>query len=99
MSELTNPEIRLVEQYVGLLDYLSRCAQAIDTDDWCYLVAKTAELQRRVAWLHEAAAELWQAIDRGHRPRRGTITAAVAVQGRHYRAGRLLHPTEPQGRP
>jgi hypothetical protein len=99
MSELTNPEIRLVEQYVGLLDYLSRCAQAIDTDDWCYLVAKTAELQRRVAWLHEAADELWQAIDRGHRPRRGTITAAVAVQGRHYRAGRLLHPTEPQGRP
>jgi hypothetical protein len=98
MSELTNPEIRLVEQYVGLLDYLSRCAQAIDTDDWCYLVAKTAELQRRVAWLHEAADELWQAIDRGHRPRRGTITAAVAVQGRHYRAGRLLHPTEPQGR-
>ena len=99
MSELTNPEIRLVEQYVGVLDYLSRCAQAIDTDDWCYLVAKTAELQRRVAWLHEAADELWQAIDRGHRPRRGTITAAVAVQGRHYRAGRLLHPTEPQGRP
>jgi hypothetical protein len=99
MSELTNPEIRLVEQYVGLLDYLSRCAQAIDTDDWCYLVAKTAELPRRVAWLHEAADELWQAIDRGHRPRRGTITAAVAVQGRHYRAGRLLHPTEPQGRP
>ena len=98
MSELTNPEIRLVEQYVGVLDYLSRCAQAIDTDDWWYLVAKTAELERRVGWLHEAADELWQAIDRGHQPRRGTIAAAVAVQGRHYRAGRLLHPTEPQGR-
>ena len=52
MSELTNPEIRLVEQYVGVLDYLSRCAQAIDTDDWWYLLAKTAELERRVAWLH-----------------------------------------------
>jgi hypothetical protein len=98
MSELSNSEIRLVEQYVGVLDYLSRCAQAIDTDDWWYLVAKTAELQRRVGWLHEAAEELWQAIDRGHLPRRGTIAAAVAVQGRHYRAGRLLHPTDLQGR-
>ena len=98
MSELSNPEIRLVEQYVGVLDYLSRCAQAIDTDDWWYLVAKTAELQRRVAWLHGAADELWQAIDRGHQPRRGTIAAAVAVQGRHYRAGRLLHPTQPQAK-
>jgi hypothetical protein len=68
MSELTNPEIRLVEQYVGVLDYLSRCAQAIDTDDWWYLLAKTAELQRRVAWLHEAADELRQAIDRGQQP-------------------------------
>jgi hypothetical protein len=98
MSKLTNPEIRLVEQYVGVLDYLSRCAQAIDTDDWWYLLAKTAELQRRVAWLHGAADELWQAIDRGHQPRRGTIAAAVAVQGRHYRAGRLLHPTKARGR-
>src|SRR5688500_14313532 len=98
MSELTNPEIRLVEQYVGVLDYLSRCAQAIDADDWWYLVAKTAELQRRVVWLQEAADELWQAIDRGHQPRRGTIAAAVAAQGRHYRAGRLLHPTDLQGR-
>jgi hypothetical protein len=98
MSELTNPEIRLVEQYVGVLDYLSRCAQAINTDDWWYLLAKTAELQRRVAWLHGAAEELWQAIDRGQQPRRRTIAAAVAVQGRHCRAGRLLHPTEPKGR-
>jgi hypothetical protein len=99
MSELTNPEIRLVEQYVGVLDYLSRCAQAIDTDDWWYLLIKTAELQRRVAWLHGGADELWQAIDRQRRlPRRGAIAAAVAWHGRHYRAGRLLHPAEPRGR-
>ena len=28
---------RLVEQYVSVLDYISRCAQAIDHGDWFYL--------------------------------------------------------------
>ena len=99
MSELTNPEIRLVEQYVGVLDYLSRCAQAIDTDDWFYLYDKSAELAVRAERLAELAAELWRTIDRQRRlPRRGAITAAVAWHGCHYRAGRLLHPAEPRGR-
>jgi hypothetical protein len=39
--------------------------------------------------------EIDQAIrdDRpGPRPRREAVRAAVALHGRHYRAGRLLHP-------
>jgi hypothetical protein len=93
---LTTTEVRLVEQYVGVLDYVSRCAQAIEGDDWFYLYDKSAELAVRA----EAAAGLWRAIDRQRRvPRRGAIAAAVAWHGRHYRAGRLLHPAEPRGRP
>jgi hypothetical protein len=99
MSELTNPEIRLVEQYVGVLDYLSRCAQAIDTDDWFYLYDKSSELAVQAQRLAELAAERWRTIDRQRQmPRRGAIAAAVAWHGRHYRAGRLLHPQQQRGR-
>jgi len=99
MNELTTTEVRLVEQYVSVLDYVSRCAQAIDTDDWFYLYDKSAELAVRAERLAELAAEFWRVIDRQRRlPRRGVIAAAVAWQGRHYRAGRLLHPLDPEGR-
>src|SRR4029453_8821658 len=122
MSRLTTTEVRLVEQYVSGLDYVSRGAQAIDTDDWFYLYDKSAELAVRAERLAELAAELWRTIDwqgalarrgriagggaagavglggrtagRGRRPRGGAIAAAVAWQGRHYRAGRLLHPQQ-----
>jgi hypothetical protein len=100
MKGLTTTEVRLVEQYVSVLDYVSRCAQAIESDDWFYLYDKSAELAARAERLAEVAGELWQAIDRQRRlPRRGLIPAAVAWHGRHYRAGRLLHPTEPRSRP
>jgi hypothetical protein len=97
MSGLTTTEARLVEQYVSVLDYVSRCAQAIDTDDWFYLYDKSAELAVRAERLAELAGEFWRVIDRQRRPRRGAIAAAVAWHGRHYRAGRLLHPG-PRGR-
>jgi hypothetical protein len=99
MSRLTTTEARLVEQYVSVLDYVSRCAQAIDTDDWFYLYDKSAELAVRAQRLAELAAELWRTIDRQRQlPRRGAIAAAVAWHGRHYRTGRLLHPQQPRGR-
>src|SRR6266536_3563694 len=47
----TDPEIRLVEQYVRVLDFVSRCAQAIDTGNWHYLWAKTAQLEDAAGWL------------------------------------------------
>jgi hypothetical protein len=99
MKGLTTTEVRLVEQYVGVLDYISRCAQAVEGDDWFYLYDKSAELALRAEQLAKAAFELWRTIDRQRRlPRRGAIAAAVAWHGRHSRAGRLLHPAEPRGR-
>jgi hypothetical protein len=99
MKRLTSNELRLVEEYVSVLDYVSRCAQAVEGDDWFYLYDKSAELAVRAERLAEVAAELWRTIDRQRRlPRRGAIAAAVAWHGRHYRAGRLLHPQQQRGR-
>ena len=99
MKGLTTAEVRLVEQYLGVLDYVSRCAQAVEGDDWFYLYDKSAELAVQAKRLAELAAELWRTIDRQRRrPARGAIAAAVAWHGRHYRAGRLLHPTKRRGR-
>jgi hypothetical protein len=98
MIRLTTTKVRLVEQYVSVLDYVSRCAQAVECDDWFYLYDKSSELAVRAERLAELAAELWRVIDRqGRLPHRGAIGAAVAWHGRHYRAGRLLHPAEPRG--
>jgi hypothetical protein len=99
MTRLTTSEVRLVEQYVGVLDYVSRCAQAVEREDWFYLYDKTAELAVRAERLAETAADLWRTIDtQRRRPPRGAIAAAVTRHGSHYRAGRLLHPAEPRER-
>jgi hypothetical protein len=98
MNELTGTEVRLVEQYLRVLDFVSRCAQAVDTDDWSYLLDKVRQLEYAAEHLTDVAQTHWQAIEQGRRPRRGAIAAAVAAGGRHYRAARLLHPTERQDR-
>jgi hypothetical protein len=95
MSELTPIEVRLVEQYVSVLDYLSRCAQAIDHGDWFYLYEKAGTLAEKAERLAELARE---AYDAPRRPRKQAVRAAVAWFGRHYRAARLLHPDQPRGR-
>jgi hypothetical protein len=95
MSELTPIEVRLVEQYVSVLDYLSRCAQAIDHGDWFYLYEKAGTLAEKAERLAELARE---AYDAPRRPRKQAVRAAVAWFGRHYRAARLLHPDQPKGR-
>src|SRR6266511_2509716 len=91
MTAPTNPtdaEIRLVEQYVRVLDFISRCAQAIDHGDWFYLHDKAAQLEDVAGGLSRVAGETWE-----------QVRAEVAHQGRHYRAGRLLHPTDPEPTP
>jgi hypothetical protein len=89
MNGLTSTELRLVERYVWVLDLVSRCAQGIDRGDWYYLWDKAADLERRAGEL----AEIAQAVRDGRRrPRAQVVRAAVAHHGRHYRAGRLLHP-------
>ncbi len=39
--QLTNTEIRLAEQYVSVLDFVSRCAQAVEEGNWYYLLDKS----------------------------------------------------------
>jgi hypothetical protein len=99
MSGLTATELRLVERYVWVLDLISRCAQGLDHGDWYYLWEKAADLERRAGELAEVAGEVAQAVRGGRRgPRAPVVRAAVAQHGRHYRAGRLLHPAQREGR-
>ena len=89
---LTTAETRLAEQYVSVLDYISRCAMAIDRGDWFYLHDKAGALAVEAERLAVIAREAYQAQ---RRPRAQAVRAAVPWFGRHYRAARLLHPLEP----
>jgi hypothetical protein len=60
-DELTTAEMRLVEQYVSVLDYVSRCAQAIDHGDWFYLYDKADTLAEKAGRLAELAREAYDA--------------------------------------
>jgi hypothetical protein len=94
-GRLTDAEVRLAEQYVSVLDFVSRCAQAIDAGDWFYLHDKAGQLEDAAGRLAKIAGETWQEISAGKpRPRTEAVRAAVAWFGRHYRAARLLHPAQ-----
>jgi hypothetical protein len=97
MKQMTPAELRLVEQYVWTLDFVSRCALGLDRGDWFYLADKAGELATAAQRLREIAFEVYHASTLGHGPRPEVVRAAVAWHGRHYRAGRLLHPG-PKGR-
>src|SRR5919106_798222 len=90
---LSDAEVRLAEQYVSVLDFVSRCAQAIHAGDWFYLYDKAGQLEDAAGRLAKITGETWQEIHAGTlRPRTKAIRAAGAYLGRHYRAARLLHP-------
>jgi hypothetical protein len=99
MKGLISNEVRLVEEYVWVLDFVSRCALGVERADWFYLYDKASELQRAAGRLAEVAHQAYQGSTEGHGPRPEAVRAAVAWQGRHYRAGRLLHPAERKRRP
>jgi hypothetical protein len=90
-DDLTSIEVRLAEQYIWVLDLVSRCALAVDQGNWHYLWDKAHQLNNAAGRLAAVASEAAQASGR-ERPRKGAVAAAVARWGRHYRAGRLLHP-------
>lgn len=92
MTKLTDYERCLVEDYVSTLDFVSRCAQAIEGGNWHYLWDKAHQLERQAQRLRERAEQVWQETQAGRRPRTEAVNAAVAYYGRHYRAARLLHP-------
>jgi hypothetical protein len=97
---LTTAELCLVERYVRVLDFVSRCAQAIGHGYWFYLADKAAQLNDAASGLTRVADQTWQAVSAGGpRPRPEVVRAAVAYHGRHHRAGRLLHPTKPEPTP
>jgi hypothetical protein len=99
MAELTDTETRLVEDYLWVIDLVSRCAQGLDGGDWYYLADKAQDLTRRAERLADTATAIAEAVREhrpGPRPDKEAVRAAVAVHGRHYRAGRLLHPP-PEG--
>jgi hypothetical protein len=98
MKGLTSNELRLVEQYLWVLDLVCRGALGIERADWFYLYDKAGELQRAAGQLAEVADEAYQASTQGRGPRLEAVGAAVAWQGRHYRAGRLLHSQQQRGR-
>jgi hypothetical protein len=98
MKGLTSDELRLVEEYLWVLDFVSRCALGVERADWFYLYDKASELQRAAGHLAEVAHQAYQASTQGHGPRPETVRAAVTWHGRHYRAGRLLHNQQPRGR-
>jgi hypothetical protein len=79
---------------VSVLDYVSRCVQAIDHGDWFYLHDKAGALADQAERLAAIARE---AYDAPRRPRKEAVQAAVAWFGRYYRAARLLHPLDPRG--
>jgi hypothetical protein len=90
---LTSIETRLAERYVSVLDFVSRCALAVDEGNWHYLWDKAHQLEDAAGQLRSIAEENWQQVAAGGtRPRRDAVAAAVAHYGRHYRAGLLLHP-------
>ena len=95
-GRLTDAEVRLAEQYMSVLDFVSRCAQAIDAGNWHYLYDKAGQLEDAAGRLAKITGETWQEIRAGKPPpRTEAVRAAVAWFGRHYRAARLLHPAEP----
>jgi hypothetical protein len=90
-EDLTSIEVRLAERYVWVLDFVSRCALAVDEGNWHYLWDKAGQLEDAAGRLRAVASEAAQASGREW-PRKRAVVAAVARYGRHYRAGRLLHP-------
>jgi hypothetical protein len=98
MKGLTSNELRLVEEYVWVLDYVSRCALGVERADWFYLYDKASELQRAAGRLAEVTHAAYQAATEAHGLRGEVVRAAVAWEGRHFRAGRLVHPAQPRGR-
>jgi hypothetical protein len=89
-ERLTQDEIGLVDDYVSVLDFVSRCAHAIDGGNTYYLWEKASQLERAAGRLEK----LLGASSGRPRVRPDAVLAAVRHAGRHYRAGRLLHPEE-----
>jgi hypothetical protein len=86
---LTTPELRLVEQYLWVCDYMGRCAMAIRDGNWHYLWDKAGDLSSAAKKLEQEAG----LIHKGEsKVRENAVLAGVRWFGRIDRVARLLHP-------
>lgn len=89
----TDDEVQISEAYICVLDFVSRCALAVDEDNFYYLWDKVGQLESAAKRLHEILGE-----SKGRpRVRAGVVHRAVAAHGRYYDACRLLHPPSNAG--
>jgi hypothetical protein len=88
MTGCTQDEIRVAEAYVSVLDFVSRCAQAVAEENPHYLWDKAGQLRSAAERLRDILAK----SEGRPRLRPGALPALVARHGRYYRACRLLHP-------
>ncbi|WP_018588755.1 hypothetical protein [Salinispora arenicola] len=87
--DLTPTEGKLAQAYVETMDFVSRCAQALEDGDWDYLADKACQL-RNAANALEAAADVAKAAT--PTPRTAAVLSAVTNRGSTYRAIEVLHP-------
>lgn len=88
-------EVRIAEETVSAIDYMSRLLGAIETGNWCYASDKADQLMRTINNLA------------GHLDLTGpadgqAVAAYVAEHSQHYRIGRALYGVAsqpPQGAP
>jgi ABC-type transporter Mla subunit MlaD len=88
----TADELRIAERYLWVLDYVSRCADAVRHGDWSELDDAAQDLARRAAQLAEAARELH---DPATAPRAHVLLTIAAEHNRDSQVARLLHPNPP----
>lgn len=97
-AQLRGMELRIAEDMVTVLDYISRVKQGVDGGEWHYVLDKAAELARAAQRLSDAAG--YEIEERQAKPRQAArpsvVTAAVTTWSRHYSAGRALYPEDAQ---
>jgi hypothetical protein len=88
----TPDELRIAERYLWVLDFVSRCADAVRQGDWEELNDVAQSLARRAEQLAGAARELQ---DKTADPRAHVVVGIVAKHNGDSEAAGLLHPNPP----
>lgn len=90
--QLQGLELRISEDMVSVLDFLSRVQQGIEGGDWHYVLDKAGELSRAAQRLSDAAGYEIERKRSDPPARSAVVIAAVRTWSRRYAAGRALFP-------
>jgi hypothetical protein len=85
-------ELRIAEDMIEILDYVSRVKQGVDGGEWHYVLDKAGELARAAEHLKKAAEYEIDRKPRDPAARPKAIVATITSGARHYVAGRALYP-------